>query len=121
MTKKTGLTKDAGWQFGLRKTIDLPANQVWDFLFTESGAVLWLHDAHTDFSTWKPYSHIRTKWRIPGWPNPATLQMRVIPHKQKATIAFLVENMLSEEQRYEAKDYWNEVMGVLVEELTRSK
>lgn len=37
-----GKTKDVGLQFGVRKTIPVSTEKVWDFLFSESGLRIWL-------------------------------------------------------------------------------
>lgn len=91
MEKKTGFTKYAGWQFGLRKSIALNVDEVWDFLFSENGTRIWLKNADTGFSTFSQLSHIRTKWKLKDWSNNASLQMRVLPHKDKTTIAFHID------------------------------
>ncbi|PRH81026.1 activator of HSP90 ATPase 1 family protein [Streptomyces solincola] len=41
----TGLTRDAGWQIGVSRTLPLPVGTVWDFLAGERGAALWLGTA----------------------------------------------------------------------------
>ncbi|MEN5129588.1 hypothetical protein [Elizabethkingia anophelis] len=68
MEKKTGLTKNEGWQFGIRKTVPVKADIVWDFLFSEEGTALWLKDANREFSTFSTSSHIRTKWKLKNGP-----------------------------------------------------
>ncbi len=103
MEKKIGLTKDAGWQFGIRKTTPLSTEEVWDFLFSEDGTKIWLKNADINFSTFKPLSHIRTRWKPEEWPNEVTLQMRILSNKNKTTIAFHIEKMQNEHQREEAK------------------
>jgi len=116
-TKITGQTKDAGWQFGIRKSIPLKLNEVWDFLFSENGIKLWLEDADKKFSTFRQLSHIRTKWKPKGWTNEAALQMRVLPNKDKTTIAFHIDKLLNEEQREEAKTYWSNVIKAISEQV----
>lgn len=38
----TGLTRDAGWQIGVSKTLPLPVSEVWDFIAGSAGVALWL-------------------------------------------------------------------------------
>ncbi|MFE5871837.1 SRPBCC domain-containing protein [Streptomyces roseifaciens] len=38
----TGLTKDAGWQIGVSRTLPHPAPAVWDFISSPEGIALWL-------------------------------------------------------------------------------
>lgn len=103
MDKKVGLAKDAGWQFGIRRTIPVSPEKIWDSLFSEKCASIWLRDAETEFSTIKTHSHLRTKWKLSPWPNKANLQMRVIPLKDKTTIAFHIDRLKSEQQRNASK------------------
>ncbi len=117
MEHKTGLTKDAGWQFGIRKTVPLGINEVWECLFSEKGIMFWAKGADKNFSTFKELSHIRTKWKIKDWENQATLQMRVISNKDKTTIAFHIDRLLSENQRAETKKHWTEVLENITKEL----
>ena len=39
---EVGLTKDAGWEIGVSKTLDHPIEQVWDFITSPEGTALWL-------------------------------------------------------------------------------
>ncbi|ANH81869.1 hypothetical protein A8C56_13595 [Niabella ginsenosidivorans] len=119
--KIAGQTKDTGWQFGIRKSVPLNANEVWAFLFSESGARLWLKGTGKEFSTFKDLSHIRTKWKLKGWANEATLQMRVISNKDKTTIAFHVEKLLNGSQREETKTYWDKVIKIIAEKITANR
>jgi len=114
MTDTVGLTKDAGWQFGVRRTIRAEVPVVWELLFSESIAKLWLPSVETDFSTFKPQSHIRTKWQLTSWSNRATLQMRVIPNKNKTVLAFHFDRLLDPQQRHETKVYWTQKITTIV-------
>lgn len=106
MTKPVGLTKNNTWQYGIRRTVPMPFHQVWDFLFSKKGLSLWARHANTQFSTYIDRSHIRTKWQLPGWSQPVILQLRVLAGNQKTTIAIHVEKMLHQQQREEARKYW---------------
>lgn len=117
MEKKIELTKDAGWQFGIRKSVSLNANEVWDFMFSENGIKLWLKGADKKFSTFKNLSHIRTKWKLKDWTNEATLQMRLLSNKDKTTIAFHIDKLLNENQREEVKTYWTEMLENITKQL----
>jgi hypothetical protein len=117
MDKKVGLTKDAGWQFGIRRTVPFNPRDVWDYLFSEKCASIWLKDVDSQFSTIKKYSHIRTKWKLSSWSNKANLQMRVIPHNNKTTIAFHIDRLQSEQQRNASKIYWTNVITDLIRTL----
>jgi hypothetical protein len=119
--KTAGLTKDTGWQFGVRKSVPFNLNEVWDFLFSEKGIKIWLKGADKEFSTFKQFSHLSTKWKLNGWKNEATLQMRVIANKDKTTIAFHVEKLLDEKQREDTKIFWNKVIKTITEQITTNR
>lgn len=124
--KPVGLTKDAGWQFGLRKTVPYSQVKVWDFLFSRDGLNTWLGtlieepELKQSFTTKEgvegmirlliPHSHIRMSWKKSGWENTSTVQVRVLEAKGKATISFHHEKLLNEQQREEVQVYWNEKM-----------
>ena len=119
--KMVGQTKDTGWQFGVRKSVSLNLNEVWDFMFSEKGIKIWLKGADKEFSTFKQLSHLRTKWKLKDWTNEATLQMRVISGKDKTTIAFHIEKLLDEKQREETKIYWDKVIKTITEQITTNR
>jgi len=139
MTKQPkiiGLTKDAGWQFGLRKTFPYAQQYMWDFMFSDKGLTIWLGKPDEELEIGKeykteegiegkvriltPYSHIRMEWKKPGWENTSTVQVRVIGDQQKATISFHQEKLADEAQREEMKEYWNSKMKEIETELTDS-
>ncbi len=68
-TKPAGLTKDTGYQFGLRKTFDIKIGQAWHFLTSQEGIHLWLGDV-PDFRLEKGFAY-RT-------PDGATGEVRVV-------------------------------------------
>jgi uncharacterized protein YndB with AHSA1/START domain len=129
-TKVTGQTKDAGFQFGLRKTFLVNAETAWDYLFTEEGLSIWLGTTkHADFelkkpfiteegnegtlNVLKPYSHVRLTWKKPGWADLSSLQIRVLDNKGKVTIAIHQDQLEDADMRDEAEVYWNGVMDKL--------
>ena len=122
--KQIGKTKDVGWQFGLRKTLSLSQESVWDFMFSEQGLKIWLGELEQELEVkkhyktksgidglirvFKPYFHIRMNWKKQNWDNLSTLQVRVMGDNKKATISFHQEKLLDNKQREEMKAYWNE-------------
>ena len=124
--KPVGLTRDAGWQFGLRKTFPFSQKYLWDFLFSDQGLKLWLGELEQALSTehpyrtqqgvegrvraFNPYSHIRMTWKKKEWQNFSTVQVRVMGSNEKAVISFHQEKMADSTQREEMKEYWNQKM-----------
>ncbi|WP_439489952.1 SRPBCC domain-containing protein [Algoriphagus sp.] len=135
--KQIGKTKDVGWQFGLRKTLPLSQESVWDFMFSEQGLKIWLGELEQDLEVkkhyktksgidglirvLKPYSHIRMNWKKQNWDNLSTLQVRVMGDNRKATISFHQEKLLDNKQREEMKTYWNEKMTKIEKALIDGK
>jgi len=117
---KIGLTKDAGWQYGIRRTVDLPLEEVWDYLFSKNGFKIWADQVQTDFSTFKKYSHIRTKWKMRDWDDAASLQLRVLSNSRtkKTTIALHIDQIRNELHRDMAKKYWTGVLTKIIENLS---
>src|SRR5690606_9346927 len=115
--KPVGLTRDAGWQFGLRKTFPFSQKYLWDFLFSEQGLKLWLGELEEALSikqpyrtqqgiegtvrVFNPYSHVRMTWKKKEWQNVSTVQVRVMGSNEKAVISFHQEKMADSIQRDE--------------------
>ncbi len=117
MEKQIGQTKVVGFQFGIRKTVPVSTEKVWDFLFSENGLKIWVGNLKSElelkkeFETengikgflrvFKPNSHIRLNWKPKTWENMSTVQIRVIGNENKTTIAIRQEKLLNSDQRNE--------------------
>ncbi|WP_333862725.1 hypothetical protein [Sphingobacterium sp.] len=112
MANNIGLTKDAGWQFGIRKTVPTNVKTLWEVFFSDRGLGTWATGVDQNFSTFKEYSHIRTKWKHKDFEESANLQIRFIPSKNedKTTISVHIDNLKNESQREVAKKYWSIVI-----------
>jgi hypothetical protein len=124
--KPVGLTKDAGWQFGLSKTFPYSQKYLWDFMFSDKGLPIWLGELNEELNINKayktkegiegfvriftPYSHIRMNWKKKNWENTSIVQVRVIGNEKKATISFHQDHLSDNNQREEMKLYWNKKM-----------
>jgi len=134
--ENTGLTKDAGYQAGVRKTIPLTLHDIWNFLFSEKGIQTWLgyygelkwqrnQQYTTKYGTficirvYKELSHVRLKYRKKQWENSSTIQLRVVPSKSGTTISFHQEKLLDAEQRNEMKLHWDKVLHQIEKELNK--
>lgn len=117
MTQNIGLTKDSGWQFGIRKTFPFNLEHVWKLFFSETGLKYWSDGVDQNFSTFKEYSHLRTKWKHAGFKENVNLQIRFIPSPthDKTTISIHVDQLKDEGQREETKKYWSELIGNISE------
>lgn len=135
--KQVGLTKDVGWQFGLRKAFACSQESLWDFMFSSKGLAIWLGELSDELEVKKlyktldgieglvrvfiPYSHIRMDWKRIDGDNFSRLQVRVMGNENTATISFHHEKLLDKGQREEMKLYWNGKMHVIGEALKKHK
>ncbi|MGJ1407196.1 hypothetical protein [Sphingobacterium siyangense] len=112
MKNNVGLTKDAGWQFGIRKTLPANLETLWNVFFSDRGLSCWSEGVDQDFSTFNKYSHTRTKWKHKDFTEEANLQIRFIPSKNqdKTTISFHVDKLKNESQREVTRAYWSKVI-----------
>ncbi|MGB3103875.1 hypothetical protein [Sphingobacterium siyangense] len=112
MKNNVGLTKDSGWQFGIRKTMPANLETLWNVVFSDRGLNYWSEGVDQDFSTFNKYSHIRTKWRHKYFTEDVNLQIRFIPskNKDKTTISFHVDKLKNENQREATREYWSKVI-----------
>lgn len=118
-----GLTKDVGYQIGVRRTINFPINDVWRFLTSPKGVSIWLgpgtlpamdvkmkyqldDGATGEIRVHKHNSHIRLTWKPKNWTKPSTIQVRVIPSEMRTTIAFHQENLPDSEQREKRRAFF---------------
>jgi len=136
MESQVGKTKDVGFQYGIRKTIPVSTEKVWDFLFSENGLKIWLGDLKSElelkkeFETengikglvrvFKPNSHIRLNWKPKTWENMSTVQIRVIGDENKTTIAIHQEKLLNSEQRNEMKEYWTGIINEITNGMNKA-
>lgn len=132
--KPVGLTKDTGYEFGIRKTIAITNNQAWKFLTSLEGIHLWLGEV-SDFHLNKGYSYqtadgitgevrivnpevnIRLTWQPADWSKSSTVQIRIIPAGEKTTISFHQENLPNAESRERMRQHWTGVIKAIEKQL----
>ena len=135
--KIVGQTKSVGFQFGLRKTIPVPSDVLWEFLLSPEGTKIWLGSLNSVPEAGKEYrtrenfngkvtvlkanSHLRLTWKKPDWENLSTLQIRCIETgKNKSVLSFHHEKLLSSGQREEMKMHWNVIMKEMITAIDKS-
>lgn len=114
--RPVGLTRDAGWQIGCRRTLAVEVEAAWALLIAPEGQALWLGGSAGrelargvsfalaggvmgQVTTFKPHSHLRLSWGPPGWPRPSILQLRTLPSRAGTTIAFHQEHLPGPDER----------------------
>lgn len=134
--KPIGLTKDAGFQIGVRKSLPVGVAQLWAFLLSKDGVGLWFGEITEELpfqapfssregadgiiTTLKENSHLRMKWKKPDWEHFSMLQIRVIPAGDKATLSFHQDQLPDENQRAQMKKYWTEVIRKISQRISQT-
>ncbi|MEU0835314.1 SRPBCC domain-containing protein [Streptomyces sp. NPDC005969] len=128
----TGLTKDAGWQIGVSRTLPHPAAIVWDFISSPEGIALWLGPGAV--LTPEPGTPYRTTEGVAGEVRgyrPAdrirvthgttTVQVALTPAADGARtmLRFHQEHLASAEERERQRAHWQCVMDQVVTALDR--
>jgi uncharacterized protein YndB with AHSA1/START domain len=131
----TGLTKDAGWELGVRRTIDVSLPRAWEYLMGP-GLSLWLGDID-DLPTKKGdgyetkdgvrgsirgYSdgyRVRLSWKPSDWPHDTTLQLTVKKVATGTTVAIHHEHLVNREERKMMLGHWSNVMDAIEDALAR--
>ncbi|GAA4909770.1 activator of Hsp90 ATPase-like protein [Stackebrandtia albiflava] len=126
-TRPTGLTADAGWQMGVRRTVPADLTDTWHYLVGE-GLPVWLGDTttlpterHAAYSTadgvtgevrgYTEYRRIRLTWRPRDLDHDTTLQITLIPAATGTTVAFHQERLRDAAEREAMLAHWREVAG----------
>jgi len=135
MEKTVGKSRNAGYQFGLRKTFSISLDFAWNFLISRPAVRIWLGDiSEIEFKEQfeyqtadgctgkirvvKPFSHMRMTWKKPDWSNHSILQLRTIKvPEEKTTISIHQEHLQSAVQRQEMKIHWSEVMTAIEKQM----
>ncbi len=127
---------------GYRKTLPVPPAKAWDFFFSKPGIKLWFGELEGSLqvgvnlksregtegkvTTFVEGSHLRMKWKKPGWDHFSMLQIRLMPAGSPAgnpagsstTFAFHQDQLLNEKEREEMKQHWEGVMEKMPKQLS---
>lgn len=121
--RPVGLTKDAGWQIGVRRTLPCSCREAWRLLTSSRGLRVWLGalpclDASAsaayeledgtrgELKVFVPDSHLRITWQPEGWPRPSTIQVRVIAQGDRCVIAFHQEHLPGSAEREQRRAHY---------------
>ncbi|MCX0241666.1 SRPBCC family protein [Streptomyces drozdowiczii] len=129
----TGLTRDAGWQIGVSRTLHHPPSVVWDFISGPEGLALWLgSEAALAPERGAPYRTAagvtgevrgyRPMDRIRVTHGTTTLQVAMTPAADGARtmLRFHQEHLASAEDRERRRTHWQHVMDEVEAALDRS-
>lgn len=123
-----GVTKDAGVQIGVRKTMAANIGEIWNFLLSPEGKSLWIGTV-ADFqlqegfefatpegiagklSVVRPFKKLRLTWKRPDWERPSRLQITLLPaNSGKTTVAFHQEMLEDVYIRELMRQFWEDVL-----------
>jgi uncharacterized protein YndB with AHSA1/START domain len=122
-----GETADAGFEVGVRRSVDAPIDDVWDLL--ASRTELWLGKpvalrkgerysvpgASGEIRVVKPGDRVRLTWQPEGWAAPATMQLALSRAQSgKTTITAHLEKLPGAEARDAMRAHLREALDRLV-------
>lgn len=123
-----GLTRDSGYQVGVRKTLPLTLEDGWQLVTSSAGIADWLGEiVEGEFEVGGDYllengvrgelrvlrqqSHLRLTWKPVSWRRASTIQVRVMPKGEKCTIAFHQEHLPNSAAREDRKVFFKAVLA----------
>ena len=125
MSDTTGLTKDAGWELGVRTTVAAPRAEVWQYLLGE-GLPVWLGDiaeiptetgaafetadgVRGTIRSFTDATRIRLSWQPDDWPHDTVLQLTVKEAATGTTIGIHHEKLADRDERKLMLGHWKNV------------
>jgi uncharacterized protein YndB with AHSA1/START domain len=129
-----GLTKDAGWEIGVSRTIDAPLTAVWAYLTSPEGITQWLGgglrlpaEKGADYTTpdgtsgqvrsFRPGDRIRLTWQPAGWDHSSTVQIATRANGEKTMLRFHQEKLADAAERAHQRTHWTGVLQKIADEL----
>ncbi len=124
-----GLTRDAGWQVGVARTLPLDPEAAWALLLSPAGLAAWLGDdlpalpaepgaayrtaggTSGEVRSHHPGDRVRVTWRPPGREAPATLQATVRPAARGASIRLHAERLAGPDERAALRARWRAALA----------
>ncbi|MTD13157.1 SRPBCC domain-containing protein [Nakamurella sp. YIM 132087] len=126
-TDTTGLTRDAGWEIGVRSTVPYPAAVVWELLTSTDGLALWLGTpvdgalptdrgegfvldggASGEIRSYHPGYRIRLTLQDAGGPD-STIQLTLDDRDDRTGIGFHQERLPDAAARDRQRTHWKHV------------
>lgn len=124
--RPVGLTKDAGWEIGVSRTLPVSLEEAWAFLLSPAGMSLWLGEGVAPLAkgasyetadgtsgevrSLRPLDRVRLTWRPPGREEPATVQLALVAAASGCSVRFHTERLTSAEERERMRGHWREVL-----------
>ena len=132
MNDETGLTKDVGWELGVRRTVDAPIEEVWEY-FVVDGLSTWLGDTTLGLHKGDTYLtadgvsgeivsrtdqlRLRITWQPEDWDHDSTVQVTLMQSSTGTTIALHQERLASAAEREQMLEHWTGVLSQVIDDL----
>lgn len=132
-----GQTANAGFEVGVQKMIERPAQKLWDFLTSDKGLKLWLGDIGIDefkldrgeeyvtrdgtagqIRSVYPMQKLRLTWQPKGRDEPTTLQLYLDCNRNRpnrTNLQFHHEKLSGNAEREAMKKHWRTVLNKVAE------
>ena len=138
-TRRTGHTKDAGWEIGVSRTVPFPVERVWNFLTSSAGSAVWLgagverleepgaaYETETGTAgqvrSFRPRDRVRLTWQPVDWDHDSTVQFTVTPVAGDRTrVVFHQERLVDAAERERQRGHWQAVLDALVAALEQRR
>jgi uncharacterized protein YndB with AHSA1/START domain len=114
MNDATGLTKDVGWELGVRRTVTAPVDEVWEY-FVVDGLTTWL--GNTTLPMHKGDAYL-TADGVKGEIRSRTEQLRLRLTWQPEDWDFHHERLASADERQRMLARWTAVLDEIVDDLS---
>lgn len=129
-----GLTRDAGFEIGVSRTVDFPRQQVWDYLTSPDGIARWLGgglelpaargtgyrtpDGTTgEVRSYHSTGRIRLTWQPADWDHSSTMQVTATANGDKTVLRFHQEKLADSGERERQREHWQAVMEAVLADL----
>ena len=130
--RRTGHTRDAGWEIGVSRTVPYPMEEVWDFLTSSAGSAVWLgagverldepgaaYETETGTAgqvrSFRPRDRVRLTWQPVDWDHDSTVQFTVTPVAgDRARVVFHQERLADAAERERQRGHWQGVIDAFV-------
>ena len=130
--RPTGLTRDVGWEIGVSRTVPFPLEEVWDFLTSPEGSVVWLgagvqrldepgreyqtsQGTSGEIRSFRPLDRVRLTWQPTDWAHDSTVQFTVTGAAAGRTmLRFHQERLADAREREQQRAHWRAVLDAVV-------
>ena len=136
-----GLTRDAGFEIGVSRTVDAPPDRVWRSLTEPAGVAIWLgagvlipdpdgakgtpyrtaDGTRGEFRSVHPVGRLRLTWQPPDADHETIVQLTVSSRAGRTVIRFHQERMTAPDERERQRAHWRAVMDAVVARLDGGK